>query len=44
MMVNSLGRELPEKVGSYIVRPYGSEAVETDLAWGPNLSAAARSK
>lgn len=29
MMVNSLGRELPEKVGSYIVRPYGSEAVET---------------
>ena len=22
----------------------GSEAVETDLAWGPNLSAAARSK
>ena len=29
MMVNSLGRELPEKVGSYTVRPYGSAAAET---------------
>ena len=29
MMVNSLGRELPEKVGSYTVRPYGSTAAET---------------
>ena len=43
MMVNSLGRELPEKVGSYIVRPYGSEAVETAVTVRTNRTAGTRS-